>query len=267
LPLFNGFISEFIIYVGLFYGLFHLPLPGAFACAVGILALALMGSLALACFSKVYGTVFLGQSRHHEGPQPQGGTSLWMLIPMLFLGGLCLWIGLFPKTMASIAFLGGAYLSHAELSGLPMDNIFLPLSCIISGIILFLALVVILVLLRRKLLQGLNVPAADTWCCGFSQITPKLQYTSSSFALLIVSFVKGVLFFKREGGVVRSKFPGRITMTSSVHDFSEKFLFKPLFVQLTGLSKKLDINRIRYTQMHLMYILLYLVFLLVWKLK
>ena len=66
LPLFNGFISEFIIYFGLFQGLFHLPLQGAFACALGIIALALMGSLALACFTKVYGTVFLGEPRHLE---------------------------------------------------------------------------------------------------------------------------------------------------------------------------------------------------------
>ena len=39
LPLFNGFISEFIIYFGLFQGLVHLPLQGAFACALGIIAL------------------------------------------------------------------------------------------------------------------------------------------------------------------------------------------------------------------------------------
>ena len=67
LPLFNGFISEFIIYFGLFQGLFHLPLQGSFACALGIIALALMGSLALACFTKVYGTVFLGEPRHLKG--------------------------------------------------------------------------------------------------------------------------------------------------------------------------------------------------------
>ena len=56
-------------------------------------------------------------------------------------------------------------------------------------------------------------------------------------------------------------------MASSVHDASEKFLFKPLFDRLTSFSKKLDINRIRYTQMYLMYIFLYLIFLLVWKMK
>ncbi len=264
LPLFNGFISEFIIYFGLFQGLFHLPLQGAFACALGIIALCFMGSLALACFTKVYGTVFLGEPRHLKEPQ-RGKTSSLMLVPMLVLGGLCLWIGLFPQTMAGAAFLGGAYLSHTDISSLNMENIFLPLSFIISGVFLFLALVVVLVVSRRILLKGLPMPVRETWGCGFSQVTPKLQYTSSSFARLIVDFVKGVLFFKREGGEVKGKFPVKTSMTSSVHDASEEFLFKPLFDQLTGLSRKLDINRIRYTQMHLMYIFLYLIFLLVWR--
>jgi hypothetical protein len=67
--------------------------------------------------------------------------------------------------------------------------------------------------------------------------------------------------------VVKGKFPAKISMSSSVHDASEEFIFRPLFDRLTGFSKKLDLNRIRYTQMHLMYIFLYLIFLLAWKIK
>ena len=169
--------------------------------------------------------------------------------------------------MASVAFLGGAYLSHTDLSSLNMGNIFLPLSFIISGVFLFLVLVVVLVVLRRILLKGLPMPVRETWSCGFSQSQPKIQYTSSSFARLIVDFVKGILVFRREGGEVKGNFPAKTSMASSVHDASEKFLFKPLFDRLTSFSRKLDINRIRYTQMYLMYIFLYLIFLLVWKLK
>ena len=111
------------------------------------------------------------------------------------------------------------------------------------------------------------MPVRETWGCGFLQVTPKIQYTSSSFARLIVDFVKGVLVFRREGGEVKGYFPAKTSMISSVHDASEEFLFKPLFDQLTNFSKKLDIKRIRYTQMYLMYIFLYLIFLLAWKIK
>jgi uncharacterized membrane protein len=82
-----------------------------------------------------------------------------------------------------------------------------------------------------------------------------------------VGFVRTILFFRREGEGVKGKFPSKTSMRSSVHDASEEFLFKPVFVFLTGLSRKLDINRIRHTQIYLMYIFLYLIFLLAWKLK
>jgi hydrogenase-4 component B len=265
LPLFNGFISEFIIYFGLFQGLFHLPLQGAFGCAAGIIALALMGTLALACFTKVYGTVFLGQVRHL--PQTQGPTSFLMLAPMMVLGGLCLWIGLFPRTMALAAFGGGAYLAHMDFPSLPVESVLSPLAFVISGVCLFLILAVFLFGLRRMLLKGLTVPVAETWSCGFSKVTPRIQYTSSSFARPLVDFVKGILFFRRQGGEIKGDFPAKTSMSSSLHDASEDFLFKPLYDQLTGFSKKLDIKRVRYTQMYLMYIFLYLIFLLVWKLK
>jgi len=267
LPLFNGFISEFIIYFGLFKGLASLPLLGAFGCGLGIIALGLMGSLALACFAKVYGTVFLGQPRSPSAVEPWGKTSSWMIVPMLVLGALCLWIGLFPRKMASLAFLGGGYLSHTDLSSLNMGIIFIPLSFIISALILFIALMVGLFGMRRIFLKGLIPSVRETWGCGFSQSSARIQYTSSSFARLIVELVKSVLLFKREGGEVRDLFPAKIKLTSSIQDASEKFFFRPLFDRLTSLSKKLDIHSIRYTQMYLMYIFLYLIFLLVWKMK
>ncbi|MBF0503828.1 MAG: hydrogenase [Candidatus Omnitrophica bacterium] len=267
LPLFNGFISEFIIYFGLFQGIFHLPLQGTFVCALGIIALALMGTLALACFSKVYGTVFLGEPRVPKGSQLGERISLWMCIPMIVLAGFCLWIGLFPRTAAGIAFLGGAFLSHADLLELPMDNIFSPLTCMIGGVVLFLALVLILTYLRVLFLKALPASVSETWRCGFSYVTPRMQYTSSSFARLILDFFKRILFYKRTFPQVKGFFPQSASMSSSVSDFFEEFLFKPVFGKLTNLSRKLDISRIRYTQMYLMYIFLYLIILLVWKLK
>ena len=97
-----------------------------------------MAVLRLGCFTKVYGTVFLGEPRHLKGldSSPVGlrmTTSPFMLIPMIVLGGLCLWIGLFPRTMAGVAFGGGAYLSHTDLSSLNMENIFLMLSFVVRG--------------------------------------------------------------------------------------------------------------------------------------
>ena len=63
LPPFNGFVSEFILYKSFFRGgdllSGYAPLAMLFA-AVG---LAFVGGLAVACFTKLYGIVFLGQNR------------------------------------------------------------------------------------------------------------------------------------------------------------------------------------------------------------
>jgi len=288
LPLFNGFIGEFIIYFGLFQGLLGLPLHGVIFCSLGILSLALMGALALACFSKVYGTIFLGKPRtglkgsSHASLKEAGDlsgkstaqesacreeTSKWMLIPMMVLAGLCVWIGLVPRTVTGFTFFGGAYLAHVDLSTIPLEQVLMPLTMVIRMAFLFLALILGLIMIRRLLLGKAPMPIRETWSCGFAQVSSRFQYTSASFARLIVELMKNALLLRRHGGQVAGVFPGKTQLSSSVHDASEEMIFGPGLAFLNDFSKKLGHSRIRYTQIYLMYILLFLIFLLVWKLK
>ena len=288
LPLFNGFISEFIIYFGLFQGLFRLPVHGVIACSLGILSLALMGALALACFSKVYGTVFLGKQREGlkgsshahlkiqevtaertiaEGGLRREETSKWMLFPMMFLAGLCIWIGLVPRSVTGLIFLGGAYLTHVDLSTIPIEQVLTPLTMVIQLAFLFLSLILGLIMVRRLLLGAVPMPVRETWSCGFAQVSSKFQYTAASFSRLIVNLMKHTLLLRRQGGEVSGAFPGKTHLASSVHDASEEMVFAPGLAFLNDLSKKLGHSRIRHIQLYLMYILLFLIFLLVWKFK
>src|SRR5204862_751306 len=66
LPPLNGLISELLVYLGLYragVGKGGPWLAGALAAP----ALALIGALAVACFVKVFGAVFLGQARAPDG--------------------------------------------------------------------------------------------------------------------------------------------------------------------------------------------------------
>jgi NADH:ubiquinone oxidoreductase subunit 5 (subunit L)/multisubunit Na+/H+ antiporter MnhA subunit len=63
LPPFNGFVSEFFIYRGLFKGLSSDLFPFILTMLFSILALVLIGGLALICFTKAFGIVFLGSPR------------------------------------------------------------------------------------------------------------------------------------------------------------------------------------------------------------
>jgi hydrogenase-4 component B len=94
LPPLNGFVSEWLVYLGLFDAtLAHGP--SAWAAIPSAILLGVTGALALACFVKVCGVVFLGAPRskaaahaHESGPAMRGA--------MVLLGAACVAIGLAP---------------------------------------------------------------------------------------------------------------------------------------------------------------------------
>ncbi|MFA6823526.1 MAG: proton-conducting transporter membrane subunit, partial [Geobacter sp.] len=101
LPPLNGFVSELLVYLGLFRQVMGESGSAAVLAALAIPALAVVGGLAVACFVKVFGVVFLGSARQpladdaHEPGWP-------MLLPMGLLALLCLLIGLAPVALAPL---------------------------------------------------------------------------------------------------------------------------------------------------------------------
>ena len=73
LPPLNGFVSEFLIYLGAIAGLGSQPHDAPAWPLMGVLVvggLALIGGLAAACFTKAFGIVFLGEPRsERSGPR------------------------------------------------------------------------------------------------------------------------------------------------------------------------------------------------------
>ena len=181
LPPLNGFVSEFLIYLGLFQVLqsSHAVSWGWPAFAVPFLAMT--GALAVACFVKVYGVVFLGEPRSeagrdaHDPPAP-------MIAPMVVLAGGCFFIGLVP--WAVMPLLGDAVSAWAPgadpqiLSMAPMGWISAAGGSLLGGA------AVAFVWLRRR---AAAAPRAGTWDCGCPAPSPRMQYTASSFGQFLVS--------------------------------------------------------------------------------
>ena len=94
LPPLNGFISEFFIYIGFFSSAVSAKSLSSIA-LLGAPVLAMIGALAVSCFVKVYGAVFLGSPRSSCAVRARE-SSLAMLIPMGVLSLLCVIIGLCP---------------------------------------------------------------------------------------------------------------------------------------------------------------------------
>ncbi|MHB1307944.1 MAG: proton-conducting transporter transmembrane domain-containing protein, partial [Limisphaerales bacterium] len=94
LPPLNGFVSEWLVYLGLFEAV---TTPGASLVAAipAIVLLAVTGALALACFVKVCGVVFLGAPRSPAAEHARE-CGPWMRGPMLLLAAGCVAIGLAP---------------------------------------------------------------------------------------------------------------------------------------------------------------------------
>ena len=95
LPPLNGFVSELLIYIGLLR-INGDGIEGIWSVApLTIPLLAMAGALAIACFVKAFGTVFLGPSRSERAARAHEAPS-GMLLPMLLLALGCIGIGALP---------------------------------------------------------------------------------------------------------------------------------------------------------------------------
>jgi hydrogenase-4 component B len=234
LPPLNGFVSEWVIYGSLFSGL----LGGSHAAvsALGILSLALMGGLALACFVKVYGVVFLGRPR--DASMVVHPASATMILGMAPLAASCVAIGLAAGQWVELARPAAGDLAGASAEGLAPDlaNLLAWLSRVSVFGLVFIAVTAALIVLRsilrtRKALRDAAQPPAglDTWACGYSHTTARMQYSATSFAMPIVTSFRGLLWPERSGDTTKGMFPERRHVELHVVDLADHDIFRPLF--------------------------------------
>lgn len=180
LPPLNGFISEVLIYYGLFAGLNAVSVYQTISMLLTILALALIGGFALFAFSKAFGLTFLGSSRS-ELHFDQSAVTPGMLFPKLLIASAILLIGLAPMLILSplISMIG----SQFGINSIPVvTSLIITLSTVsLVGIILILT-VTALMLLRSRILKPEKVTTGPTWGCGYTAGSSLQQYTANSYA-------------------------------------------------------------------------------------
>jgi hydrogenase-4 component B len=264
LPPLNGFVSEFLIYLGLFRTVSASNGPalvGAFA----VPALALIGALAVACFVKVFGAVFLGTARSehtrhaHESPPT-------MVLPMGVLVACCLFIGLFPARVAPALARGVEAWAPGTSSAAGAAGL-APLGWVsVMGFALLGGLLVAAVALRR-FLRGRPVAEGATWGCGYAEPTPRMQYTSSSFAQMLVWLFAWALLPRTRKPKPRrlGLFPGKSGFHSEVPDAVLDRAARPAFGAGAWLLSKLRVFQGGNIQVYLLYVLLALLVLLIWR--
>jgi hydrogenase-4 component B len=264
LPPLNGFVSELFVYLGLFETA-RLPqgvvwLTGA----LGAPTLALIGALALACFVKVFGAMFLGEPRSHRTDAAHE-SSRWLLGPMAVLGGLCVFIGLLPWLVTPL--LDRAVVDWApELATLQSRLATLTPVSWISFIAMALAVALALaaLLARRHLIQR-STEQVGTWDCGYVAPGPTMQYSSSSFAQTLVGIFSWALRPKISNPNTRGIFPRKGAFTSHVDDLVLDGVLIPAAELGSRAAKRMRWLQRGSMQAYLLYIFLALIVLLLWR--
>ncbi|MEO8613823.1 MAG: proton-conducting transporter membrane subunit [Luteolibacter sp.] len=198
LPPLNGFVSEWLVYLGLFDAVTSKE-PSAWAAIPAAILLAMAGALALATFVKAGSMIFLGAPRTQIAAKARecGG---WMRGPMLGLAGVCLAIGLAPVLFwPAVARAIGAWRPAWATAELPAPLFTLGF----AHLGLFILLAAAGVFLWRKVKSN-GLRRGPTWDCGYATPTARMQYSSGSFGGLsgewFAWILRPVLKLKRPGG-------------------------------------------------------------------
>ena len=264
LPPFNGFAGEFLIYLGSFRALLASGGAGLGGVAA-VVALALIGGLAIACFARAFGIVFLGEPRTAEAERGHE-TCATMRGPMVALAAICLALGL--GAGAAVRMMEPAVAMLVGSAGAPAGAVSISWLFPVSGAAF--ALLVgggALAGLRRWLLAGRPVRETVTWDCGYAAPTARMQYTAAGFAQPLTHGAEVLLRPQVESRLPEGIFPLAAAFRSETEDAARKRLFDPLFRVTANW-----LGRLRWLQQgrvhrYVLYVVATLVALLGWALR
>jgi formate hydrogenlyase subunit 3/multisubunit Na+/H+ antiporter MnhD subunit len=179
LPPLSGFVSEFILYSGLFASFTGVEPEKAVTLLFVIIALVLIGGISIIAFTKSFGISFLGVCRNplHAAEKEHKSMVLPLILPLAAI----VFVGFFPfvaikfisKTVFDVFGVRYSMFCDSQLLSLQNLGIFgsvFTVSCIFIWYI------------RKKILSKRTITTGTTWGCGYTSPTPKLQYTASSFS-------------------------------------------------------------------------------------
>lgn len=230
LPPFNGFVSEFFIFSGLFKALYAYHFTFTLVMLFSILAMVLIGGLALICFTKAFGIVFLGNNRRKQ-PDEDFTEKPLSIFPLYFIALVIVLIGLFPFLFSSmlIKTTGLFQLNVALYTSDYMSNTFTNLTLVGWYSLGLIVLTAIVFYIRIRITSGRAVQTDSTWGCGYTDYSPKTQYTASSFIRTYRKLVEPVLLIRKDKKMATGIYPGSIEQTTHPYDKIEYALIdKPI---------------------------------------
>ncbi len=264
LPPFNGFASKWLLYQSLFRLASESVSPVSRALPLACIGvLALVGGLAVACFTRAAGIGFLGRPRVHFVERAHEGSK-GMIASQLFLAASCLVLGIavgptlefFQPVCEALQGVPG----YVSTNGVDLPSIF----TIPQGLIAF-ALLTLILLWSLLVLRTGAVKRYKTWECGYGDLPPRAQATAPSFAQPIEHIFSPVLQYTmmlKITGKDRRHFPEHVKVESSFVSLLESRIYLPAINLIEWVSKKLATIQAGSIHLYLLYMLITLILLM-----
>ena len=221
LPPLNGFVSEWLLYLGLFDAAMSRA-PSTWVAIPAVVLLGLTGAMALACFVKASTVVFLGVGRSREAMRARESDRL-MRGAMIFLALLCVAIGLAPILFwRSIESAVGAWRVEWTTAGEPPPLWKLGWAHVALATAAAAGAWWLVWRARRALRLGV------TWDCAYVAPTARMQYSAQSFASIITGWFGFILRPEVHAQLPVDVLPLSATLESHTPDTVLKYLIEPL---------------------------------------
>ena len=221
LPPLNGFVSEWLLYLGLFDAAMSRA-PSTWVAIPAVVLLGLTGAMALACFVKASSVVFLGVGRSPEAIRAHESDGL-MRGAMIFLALLCVAIGLAPIVFwPSIETAVGAWRADWTTAGAPPPLWTLGWAQLALAAAASAGAWWLVWRARRGLRFGV------TWDCAYVAPTARMQYSAQSFASIITGWFAFILRPEVHARLPVDVLPLPATLSSHTPETVLQYLVQPL---------------------------------------
>ncbi len=238
LPPLNAFAGEFLIYLAAFRALVQgvCLLPAS----IVLVTLAVTGGLAVATYTKVVSTVFLGEPRSDISSVCETPRRMVWAQAVLFALSLLLSLGVAGWAQYAYKF--------------PVFTI----------IVVFYSLIAGLLALRRFLPRGLEHPRQPTWDCGYAKPTARMAWTGTAFSQPLADTFKGILKPRVHVKRVEGLFPGDAAIAVETDDAGVSRFWGPIFHSCARLFQRLHLLQNGSLHFYVLLMILAVAALLVW---
>jgi NADH:ubiquinone oxidoreductase subunit 5 (subunit L)/multisubunit Na+/H+ antiporter MnhA subunit len=261
LPPLNGFVGEWLMYLGLIEGGSAAPGASGIAALFIVGLVALVGGLAVLCFTRLIGIALLGTARSEAAAQAHE-SSVWMTGPMILLA-----LGSLAVSVAPARALHLLQPVVAQIAGAATATAFESVAgstraigfCALGIWAALFAIGVIVVRLTR------SSATEQTWGCGYAAPTSRMQYTARAFSEMVTERLLPPPFRPRLTTTAPNDiFPSRGSFSTQSADPFTRGVYEPFLARWADRFVRLRWLQQGVLQVYLLYILLVLLLALGW---